>query len=133
MNAPDPYDRAIAYLTEHPEEINYHWDDPFKRIGGVLFRFASPTGTWREYDIRCGCLSTIRRGEDFVYSDHGVDDLTTTEIRFDLRIPANSGDITPADLPVFAEWQRKLDARWPGRLEAWERWYAESQNMAGTL
>lgn len=33
----------------------------------------------------------------------------THEIQNDQRIPSNPEKITVADLPVFAEWQRKFD------------------------
>lgn len=44
-----------------------------------------------------------------VCADRELADRLTDEIRQDTRIPWNSKNIKVSDLPVFAEWQRRLD------------------------
>jgi len=93
----DKYDEAVEYLTAHPGEIRDTWRYPFDSRAGCLFNYAAPG---------CGCLTQIAR-----MSSDGVphrDDLTEA-IRADSRIPRRSIDITVESLPVFAEWQRRLD------------------------
>lgn len=100
----DKYDEQIAELTANPGLIEAHWS---KGIG--LFQFASPYG--KGYALDCGCLTMIRSScKRYVIDTDGnhLDDLSD-EIRRDTRIPTDPDDITPAHLPVFAEWQRKLD------------------------
>lgn len=89
MNAePDKYDLEIAKLTEHPELIKQYWGRC-----RPLFQFCGS-----------GCLTQIRRGGNWSYTAE-----LTAAIRADERIPKDVADITVADLPVFAEWQRKID------------------------
>lgn len=103
---PDAYDAQIARLTERPEEIQHAW---FRSQG--IFDYAHPA---REFEYGSGCLTMIRTQDAVV---PGRPDLTA-EIAQDERIPKNNFDITPAHLPVFAEWQRRLDMEL-GR-EAWK-------------
>lgn len=129
METIDPYQRAIDYLTENQSRIQSNWDSPHTTIGGILFRYASPSG---EHLIgECGCLTQIGRlaGRYAFKSDSMIDFALTREIADDHRIP-DTHSITAADLPVFAEWQRKLDARWPGRLERWMKAYEENLSAA---
>lgn len=95
----DKYDKAIAYLTDHPDEIEKAWFD--KDWNGevhphhCLFNRTHPD---------CGCLTQIRAGFSW-----GPNKKLTAEIESDERIPKGVEKITVADLPVFAEWQRRLD------------------------
>lgn len=114
----DKYALAIEYLTEHPYEIPHAWIGHRNHKAGCLFGFATPNGTgvgYDEYDASPGCLTMIREARygEFIYhaiGPSGVDEVLTKMIRDDSRIPDRyCQQITVADLPVFAEWQRKLD------------------------
>lgn len=100
---PDKYDRAIAYLRNHPEEIHAAWDTAACRKnarakGWELFTVCS------EYDDGSyGCLTQVRAGEE-AYTDK-----LTNAIRADTRLPATSNGITVKSLPLFARWQRRID------------------------
>lgn len=106
MSAPDKYDKAIAYLTEHPDEIADAWgegtsdrdcNDP--EPGSCLFNIVDLGG--------CGsCLTQVRRDRETARSHHPM----IEAIRADHRIPADHLDITVDHLELFAEWQRKIDA-----------------------
>ena len=95
----DKFDEAVAYLTEHPYEIQLAWDRPSNHTGGCLFRFCSPN-----QQDRCGCLTQVRRLDWGAFTFE-----LTTAIRQDERIPSDVNDIKVEHLPVFAEWQRRLD------------------------
>ncbi len=97
----DRYDDAIDYLTEHPDEIVDAWGDgrtfPDPRPGPqCLFNYVAEG---------CGCLTQIRD----MCANAPTESLTEA-IRSDNRIPSDEFDITVDELPVFAEWQRTLDA-----------------------
>ena len=91
----DEYDDAIAYLTEHPEGIKSAWLCGDTHQAGCLFRFVDTENP--------GCLTMIR-GNPKKYNGGKWHD----EIAADIRIPVRSEDITVENLPVFAEWQRKM-------------------------
>ena len=102
---PDKYDEAITYLTDRPDEILTAWT-----YGGA--EQVNPYGCLLRYtgSGSCGCLTQVRAGAN------GPSPQIEMAIRSDNRIPMDPGDITPEHLPVFAEWQRKLDA-----------WHAENE------
>jgi hypothetical protein len=112
----DRYDEAIAYLSqfegeEFKERVYKAWNYPFED-GGCLFAYCSDDGEDRAYKL-CGCLTQVKCG---MYEAQDSD--LTIAIRNDARIPYEPEKIDePADLEVFAEWQRKMDALWPGRAE----------------
>lgn len=54
---------------------------------------------------KCGCITMIRGSNFYVAATPEL----TAEIRSDERIPKNADLIRVEHLPVFAEWQRKLD------------------------
>lgn len=100
----DCYDKAVAYLTQHPEEIYKAWTQPRRHPAGCLF---SVVNRRRDYDeSRCGCLTQIRQSSDDYEAPTPA---LTASIRADARLPDHPSDITPANLPVFAAWQRKID------------------------
>jgi len=106
----DRYDLDIAKINrkvkagaDFNKVVSDHW------IGASpLFLFVTPTGhtydSERSDKLPCGCLTMIRRGHKYAWTDE-----LTKEIRSDERIPDADFDITPEHLPVFAEWQRRLD------------------------
>lgn len=103
----DKYDEAVAYLTANPDKIYGAWIGPNRNPGGRLFYYVMPNvqGTpWRNDGKACGCLSMIC-GNDY----HAWTDELTEEIRGDDRIPKTGSDVRVEHLPVFAEWQRRLD------------------------
>lgn len=110
----DKYDRAIEYLTENPHMIGHAWQRPrFNAEAGCLFQFATPTGTSAEYETEnTGCLTMIRQYSyemSALGKDGKPDPVLTGMIRSDHRIPRHMEEIKVEDLPVFAEWQRRLD------------------------
>lgn len=88
---PDKYDKAIAYLTEHPEDILDAWGvpDPYTpeeiKQAHCLFSYATPSGDYEDVDDECelGCLTQIRACPEMVASTKTL----TAAIRADNRIP----------------------------------------------
>jgi len=107
MKKQDRYDHAVAYLTAAPHEICEAWSHPGTWAGrvahpaGCLFRPAAET---HKCDPSVGCLTQIADGHRLAETSE-----ITTMIRADTRIPLSPESITVDDLPVFAEWQRRLD------------------------
>lgn len=71
-----------------------------------LFRFVHP-----KYDCevlpgggQCGCLTQIRARTQVAFSEE-----LTIAICADERLPTNACEIAAANLPVFAEWNRRID------------------------
>lgn len=90
----DQYDEQIERLTAQPRKISDEWI-----AGRGLFKM-----------IRSNCLnmcpSMVRNVALHCTQEFkGV----AAEIAKDERIPAFDGDITSAHLPIFAEWQRRID------------------------
>lgn len=97
------YDEQIELLTKHPQEIEYHWCS-----GTGLFKIINDS----ENHIRdAGCLTTIRKHPEMnkAYIKGVVNEELTREIAADTRIPFDNKDITVQDLPVFKEWQERID------------------------
>jgi hypothetical protein len=102
----DKYDRAIEWLTQNPDEIERAWGQPeFTPVGCCLFQYANSSGYIRSsVNGVCGCLTEVRRGN---WSAETAE--LTNAIRADIRLPRSGATITVEHLPVFAEWQRRLD------------------------
>lgn len=102
----DKYDKAIEHLNAHPDEILSAWGAAYPdHPTGCLFQYASPSEEAEfQANRMCGCLTQVR-GDDM----NAWTPKLTAEIRADKRIPLDVDDVTVADLPVFAEWQRRLD------------------------
>jgi len=103
----DKYDEAIEFLKAHPSEIHEAWseieDDP-PHPAHCLFQAATKDG--RVDSIASfGCLTQIRGMGSW---DAATPELTEA-IRADDRIPGNPLSISVDHLPVFAEWQRRID------------------------
>ena len=106
MSERDQYDDAIDYLTAHPHEIDEAWGSagsPMPHEASCLFDYAGRPGDVRD-GFQIGCLTQVRHGDSVAATQ-----ALTDEIAADERIPADSEDITVYHLPVFAEWQRRLD------------------------
>ena len=96
-------DGAVEYLQAHPDEIRDAWVDPSNHLAGQLFeivysRRREPCGT-------IGCLTQIKSGN---YEAQDSDELTAA-IRADDRIPSSRASVTSDSLPVFAEWQKRIE------------------------
>lgn len=97
----DKYDKAIAYLTENPHQIFESW-----QWGGSLFlRTGNPRPRTCDSDLVVGCLTQIRADVGYCTPTPEL----TKAIRNDDRIPKRPEQITVGNLPLFAEWQRRLD------------------------
>jgi hypothetical protein len=95
------FDRYMLHarkLAADPELIGEDWNDAV-----ALFRCVDNRG--------CGCLTQVRMSgiESAAYERPEIRDLCLA-IAADPRIPAYFEDITVDHLPVFVEWQRRLDA-----------------------
>lgn len=99
---PYNYDAQINRLTKEPRLIPHEWG-----IGRGLFNFASDSNAATHTD--CGCITMIRTGKYRAYTNGRPDEALTAEIAADVRIPKDAADITPEHLPVFKEWQERLD------------------------
>lgn len=97
--ARDAYDEAVEYLRGRPEAIPVAWSCPDDGPAGMLFRV---TGR----DRRFGCLTQIRLHKEVIAPTPEL----TALIKNDKRIPTHPTRITPAHLPIFAIYQRQLDA-----------------------
>jgi len=111
---PDKYQLAIEYLIDHPDEIEAAWSQPKIHAAGCLFLCVTPDGSVssiRTEDGHCygvGCLTQICGGHNGI-PIHACTSKLTNAIKADERIPLCKEEITLLDLPVFAEWQRRLD------------------------
>jgi len=106
----DKYDKAIELLTraDNPRvEIYDAWAQCSTHPAGCLFGYVSKNRQQYidkvgPYQV-CGCLTQIRREAEAETPE------LTLAIRADKRIPKIPNSITLKDLPVFAEWQRRID------------------------
>ena len=101
--ARDKYDEEIEYLSERPDMIETHWCNPYCRTANGLFGYLDGRGG------TCGCLTLVRQEPDLYAGGHRHLAPLIREIAADTRIPTTPDRITVEDLPVFAEWQRRLD------------------------
>ena len=115
---PDKYDKAVMYLLkaagesslEFSHAVYLAWSHYISHEAGCLFGFCAPNPAcadcYTDHGVGpCGCLTQVRR-----YGDRpAATPKLTAEIKADERIPLDWSLITPNDLPVFAEWQRRLD------------------------
>ena len=97
--------KAVEYLQANPDEIKGAWRSPQYHIAGALFTFVRPEGKDTSYETGIGCLTMIKSGD---YRAWHSDELTDA-IRADDRIPASRVLVTPSNLPVLAEWQRRIE------------------------
>jgi hypothetical protein len=108
---PDIYDEEIERLTKNPGNIESSW------IGcRPLFAYAQSDVSGdieedKENRISAGCLTMIKNAP-FRYGvilNGKLHKELTEQIAQDSRLPNEGGHIGLKHLPVFAEWQRKLD------------------------
>ncbi len=107
----DKYDKAIDYLMRHPNEVKEAWSCPPEHPAGCLFEFACRREVLRGFN-NYGCLTMIRRvayPSDVWQSSVAETPELTEAIQADNRLPMHVDEIQLHHLPVFAEWQRRLD------------------------
>ena len=107
---PDKYDKAIQHLLKFKGDdfkwhVHLNWMTPFLSLAGCLFSFCTKSG---KTENNCGCLTQIRKNHCNSPAEAATLKLTA-EIRADERLPDDPLNIEPHHLPVFAEWQRRLD------------------------
>lgn len=127
----DKYDRAIEHLLAQPDfkqAVLSAWsypaaDEDEPNPAHCLFQSASPSGQEDERSPageRIGCLTQIRitnSSREYLPLVAWTPELTK-EIAEDESIPMSVDEVTPESLPVFAEWQRKLDRTIRRKLKA---------------
>jgi hypothetical protein len=111
----DIYNEQIEYLTKNPNQIANDWSTGkglFKRIGNDKYN----------EHYMSGCLTMIRNHPFYnntlndalmpvvAFINNKPNFELTKEIIEDERIPVSVLRIRSEHLPVFAEWQRKIDA-----------------------
>lgn len=108
------YDEEIKTLTKDFESGEFYaFVNAWSRCT-PLFSFCTKSRKYQyipEKGIEGGCLTMIRSGlaEGVINPDGSVNEKLTEEIKKDKRIPKDPYLITPKDLPVFKEWQERLD------------------------
>jgi hypothetical protein len=111
----DIYDKEVERLTENPKLIHDAW--MFGEDHSPLFDCVCKSRGMN--DETFGCLTQIRNHKrgvvDIFFPTVAETEELTKEIRKDRRIPKDAEDIRPKHLPIFAEWQRKLDKTLKGR------------------
>ncbi len=112
MNVPDKYDKAVAWLTKNPNYIYSAWDRAFCCP-------IADSNYWSKEQIEAhekaaclfencgsGCLTQVAHGDGIIA---GTRELTRA-IRADKdNIPRGGSAITAEDLPLFANWRRRID------------------------
>lgn len=116
----DKYDRAVEFLTQNPQMIEEVWDrakagshpeslkNNFNFSDEMIQATCLFTSASKDpYDVRYGCLTEIHSKK--VCSSTAQTPELTRAIVEDDRLPSNGADIEVNHLPVFAEWQRRID------------------------
>ena len=106
------YDEQIVELTKNPDKIYEAWNTPvyFNNYGKTLFDKIGSEIDASGLPLTTGCLTQIRSSETYAAFIKGeLDKELTNEIRADHRLPDNGYDITVEHLPIFKEWQERID------------------------
>ena len=99
----DKYDLEIEQLRQNPELIEHHWNMGY--LYSQRYPLFQPCADRRVLNgMFCGCLTQVK---DRKYPAATPE--LTKAIQADDRIPTLPENITLDMLPVFAEWQRRLD------------------------
>ncbi len=113
----DRYDQEVERLLAEPDfdfAISRAWNFPYEDVpGAFLFGYCSKDRKGSSEEGGCGCLTQIAG------SMVGPTPTITNAIRSDTRIPDHYRQVTREQVPVFAEWHRRLDAelgRTPPRM-----------------
>ena len=115
----DRFDKAVDYLTKHPELIHTAWNCAEGPFDGGHF-LGDVTLTQKQHkaahengaclfqkcgDCLTGCLTQVHSHTCYAAGTPAL----TKAIRADERIPRNGSVIKVADLPLFADWQRRIE------------------------
>lgn len=103
-NKNDIYEQEVKRLTENPELIRESWNK-----AEPLFKMVNSERHDDSHLLTCGCLTQIKGLGDKAYKDGKEDLELTRKIKEDERLPGRAARITAEHLPVFAEWQRRID------------------------
>lgn len=95
----DVYDAEVAYLTEHPDEIQDAWFAPKLAPGGLLFGFLTKDHRCKG----CNCPAGVKNG----VSSSG--NLELDALIKESDIPRYSDEIRPQHLAAFARIMRAAD------------------------
>jgi hypothetical protein len=111
---PDVYDRAVKYLTRNPNKIPGAWRSaschPSVRTRGASLFLIAHNGDRHDHGCSCGCLTQIRGNLDQSRPFYSAETESLFKaIGADDRIPTSHFAIERRHLPIFAEWQRRLD------------------------
>lgn len=109
----DAYDKAVAHLTKHPGDIYESWNQA--NYTGVAF----PSHILFQRCVEPGyeCLTQWKDGG---YGGGPTMAPLMDELMADDRIPRQGHHIQVANLPAFAEWNRKLDAHFGREPKVWK-------------
>lgn len=104
----DKYDEEIEFLTKRPHFIVDHWANArplFRIIGNTSVNSGCPTMI-----RKCGMATILHSGNKLSAFIKGkLNEEITKGIMMDERLPGDPYGIEVKHLPVFAEWQRKVD------------------------
>ena len=107
MDEKNKYDVAIERLLaaeDFKKAVYRAWEDPAGDESGCLFSFVTPNSNSMCQGKDHGCLTQVKLGLYPAYTE-----ALTKAIREDERIPDKWDGITPETLPVFKEWQERID------------------------
>lgn len=103
----DRYDQEVERLSANPDAIEPSWwhSHPSHDVThSPLFDACGYSRSGGKSSQFCGCLTQVKCGMHCAQTSE-----LTDAIRQDGRIPGHSLTIKAKDLPVFAEWQRRID------------------------
>ena len=105
------YDIAIEYLTNNPHNIFHAWSLSVNHSSSVIHAHCLFERIGDVMNVEdCGCLTEIREDtQKFACIDWEIDYDLTERIRADERIPTHPWLIGIETLPVFKEWQERID------------------------
>lgn len=104
------YDEQIAYLTANPSKIMVQWagaEGIFKFAGSPM----AEDGSGDSEGIEHGCLTMIRNNplRNKVFINGQINEELSQLVAADERLPKRVEEIEVRHLPIFKEWQERID------------------------